>query len=64
LNNLAEHLKPFGDYIMYELSRRGTVNINELPFTTEVSIQLLWILLMSRTDIEVREGVVYMKRGS
>ncbi|MEM4485976.1 MAG: hypothetical protein QW116_01890 [Zestosphaera sp.] len=64
LNNLAEHLKLFGDYIMYELSRRGTVNINELPFTTEVSIQLLWILLMSRTDIEVREGVVYMKRGS
>lgn len=64
LNNLTEYLQLFSDYIMYELSRKGVVNVNELPFTTEVSIQLLWILLMSRTDVEMREGVVYLKRRS
>lgn len=64
LNNLAEHLPLFSDYVMYELTRKGALSVNELPFTTEVSVQLVWILLMSRGDIEVREGSIYLKGRS
>lgn len=63
LNNLSKHLTLFGDYILQELAEKKSINVNELPFTTEVSVQLIWVLLMSRSDIEVYEGVIRLKEG-
>ncbi|MEM0244466.1 MAG: hypothetical protein QXM42_04480, partial [Zestosphaera sp.] len=59
----SKHLTLFGDYILQELAEKKSINVNELPFTTEVSVQLIWVLLMSRSDIEVYEGVIRLKEG-
>jgi len=63
LNHLFRHLTLFSDYIMQELVEKKSINVNELPFTTDVSVQLIWVLLVSRGDIEVYEGVVRLKEG-
>ena len=63
LNHLFKHLALFCDYIVQELMEKKSINVNELPFTTDVSVQLIWVLLMSRGDIEVYEGVVRLKEG-
>jgi len=63
LNHLFRHLALFSDYVMQELTEKKSINVNELPFTTDVSVQLIWVLLVSRGDIEVYEGVVRLKEG-
>lgn len=63
LNNLSKHLALFSDYVLQELREKKSINVNELPFTTEVSVQLIWVLLTSRSDIEVYEGVIRLKEG-
>lgn len=63
LNNLSKHLALFSDYVLQELTERKSINVSELPFTTEVSVQLIWVLLMSRSNIEVYEGVIRLKEG-
>ncbi len=63
LNNLSKYLTLFSDYILQELAERKSINVNELPFSTEVSVQLIWVLLINRSDIEVYEGVIRLKEG-
>jgi len=63
LNNLLEYLALFSDYILHELAEKKSINVGELPFTTEVTTQLIWVLLVSRGDIEVYEGVIRLKGG-
>lgn len=63
LSNLLKHLTLFSDYVLQELAERKSININELPFTTEVSVQLVWIILINRKDIEVYENVISLKEG-